>query len=304
MKKYNIKDNFEDVYLRSKMAQRHLKNADPNLHKDPEFKKTINYISHFYYKKHMGVYQMAGFDFDDIHNIALMFGLIFSGYGQKFETTKDFYTIMMRFISQRMFQMAGWVIKKFQLNELAPKQIQSFDPLTDNNLLAPRSNSAGTSFKLHNNIVIDGVYMYESGPIPDEEQIRRTENTIDILEAQYSVVNGNPRNTSDREQSKRTKRKIKRKLKTAEKTLAESQKKKREIRKKQKEKYEILKQELHENWHKHIDELAYYSVSRFVSSGVRKSARTICKKYNIDYEEWAQKQIEERKLDSGDIIIG
>ena len=298
MTRYNIKENFEDVYLRSNQIKMYLSKADPNLLKDPEFKRTINYISGHFYRKFMGVYRMAGFDLEDICSTASIFGLMFAGYNKEYDTTRDFYNVMMRFVSQRLLRMAGWMIKKFQLDELSPKQIKTIDPLFINAVsLGAVSRQDDQRHNYHNNIIIDGVYLFERDPVTDSENIRRLENTIDLLEQQYETI------TSNEAQDKMDKINIKISKREAEKALGSLELQKKKNTKIQRDRYKVLKKELNENWPEYTDKLAYYSVSRFVSFGVRKSARSFCKKYGINYSEWADQQIKNRKLDSDDIII-
>lgn len=301
-KRYNIRDNFEDVYLRSKTIQKYLQSADQSLLKNNDFKRTINYISKYFYRRHRGTYQMAGFDLEDIHSIATMFGLVFSGYGQRYETPKDFYTVMMRFISQRMHRMAGWVIKKFQINELAPRQLIHSDPLAIN---GTNHDFGDQTYNLHNGIVIEGVHMTSPISLPADEDIRSLTAVVDLLEMEYDNQSKICENSSAPESKKaRTaKGEIRNKLREAESRLSETKRIRRICRKEQKESYKVLKKELHANWHLYVDQLAYCSVSKYVSSGVRKSARSVCRKYGIDYTGWAKQQIQDHKLTESEITI-
>lgn len=56
-----------------------------------------------------------------------------------------------------------------------------------------------------------------------------------------------------------------------------------------------LKSKFYENPLKYEKDLCYYATTKHVSSDVRKKARLICKKYNINYVEWLKN--ESKKLD-------
>ena len=117
-KRFNIKDDFENLYLRSKTLKRYLHKADPEILKDNEFKKVISYISGHFYYINKGVYQMASFDYEDIHSMSQIYGLAFMGSGFEAKSKKDMYTVMMRFISQRLTQATAWIAKKFQITTI------------------------------------------------------------------------------------------------------------------------------------------------------------------------------------------
>ena len=48
--KLNIKDHFEEVYLRSKTIKKYLPLADVSILKNPEFGRVVNYMSGYYFK--------------------------------------------------------------------------------------------------------------------------------------------------------------------------------------------------------------------------------------------------------------
>ena len=57
----------------------------------------------------------------------------------------------------------------------------------------------------------------------------------------------------------------------------------------------LLKNKFYENPLKYKKDLCYYATTKHVSSDVRKKARLICKKYNINYAEWLKN--ESKKID-------
>jgi regulator of replication initiation timing len=146
--------------------------------------------------------------------------------------------------------------------------------------------------------------MYRKTALPIWQSVKKLENEIDLLEEKLeSTIEEQELVTiTDAQRIRNEKNRIKSRLRKAENSLEKTEKSIKDRRKTEKKRYEFLKAELHENWHRYVDDLAYYSVSKFVSSGVRKSARSICRKYGIDYEGWAEKQVKNRKLLSGDII--
>ena len=120
--KLNIKDHFEEVYLRSKTIKKYLPLADVSILKNPEFGRVVNYMSGYYFKKYNRLYRAGGFDVDDIRSITQIFGLVFTGYRFQGKTERDSFMVMMCFISQRLGQMTRWIAKKFQADEVVKMQ--------------------------------------------------------------------------------------------------------------------------------------------------------------------------------------
>ena len=118
----NIKDHFEEVYLRSKTIQRYLPLADQSVLTNPEFNRVINYISGLFFRKYRRLYRAGGFDIEDIRSITQIFGLVFTGFGFQGKTERDKFMVMMRFVNQRLCQMTRWIAKKFQADEVVKMQ--------------------------------------------------------------------------------------------------------------------------------------------------------------------------------------
>jgi len=62
----------------------------------------------------------------------------------------------------------------------------------------------------------------------------------------------------------------------------------------------LLKQKINENPIQFANQLSYYATYKGIPYDVRKAARSICKKHNINFIEWAKKHIE--KLNETDGI--
>ena len=123
MARYNLKNDFEDVYLRSRTLKKYLPLADQKILTNPEFTRVVNYISNLFYQKYRRLYGVGGFDLEDIQNVTRLWGLAFTGYGGQWKSDKDKFTVMMRFVSQRLWQMTGWIAKKFQCDEVTRYQM-------------------------------------------------------------------------------------------------------------------------------------------------------------------------------------
>lgn len=140
--RYNIYDNFEDVYLRSRTLQKVLQQFTTdeinNIIAKPHFKKCINHVSYLAFKKNKSIYFDNGFAIEDLRNIAMVFGLCYYLYHDKNKTEKDECYLLMRYVNQRFIKMKEWVTRKFGHNE----KVLEFAP-------AP---------SFWNTLIVDGVY--------------------------------------------------------------------------------------------------------------------------------------------------
>jgi len=76
-----------------------------------------------------------------------------------------------------------------------------------------------------------------------------------------------------------------------------------ETAKERKVKIDAMRKSLNSDIGKHSARLAELSTSKVVDFQVRKKARQMCKKHNIDYIAWAKAQIKSRNLNEADFIL-
>jgi hypothetical protein len=68
-------------------------------------------------------------------------------------------------------------------------------------------------------------------------------------------------------------------------------------------KLDAMRENLEENIDQYRDRLAEMATSKLVEYSVRKKAREMCRKYGIDYLNWAKGQIAARNLNSTDFVL-
>jgi hypothetical protein len=217
----NIKDNFEDVYLRSNILKKYFKKVDYSLLNDQNFNKIVSYLTRKHYMKSKYLFAMNGFEIEDVNNVIRIYGLIFWAHSKRKTREKKDYLTMIRYINQRMVNFTKWIAKKFNVSDIS---IVSFDA---------------------NPTLIKNQLVYNQEDVNVETE---------FLGHKDKKINKN-------------------------KSL--------ELKK--------LKDKFYENPLKYKKDLCYYATTKHVSSDVRKKARLICKKYNIDYTEWLKN--ESKKID-------
>jgi|GEM_PF-6145129 len=222
-KRNSIKNNFENVYLRSNILQKYLKKTDPSLFKDQNFNKIVSYLTKKHFLRSKRLFTMNGFEIEDINSIIKVYAIVYWSHCKIKTRTKKDYLIMIRYVNQRMINFTKWVAKKFNVSDVS---VVSIDP---------------ASQILKKEFAQD----FESSSV-DLEDIKN-DNFI--------------------------------KKRNKNKTLIPR----------------MLKNKFYENPLKYEKDLCYYATTKYVSSDVRKKARNICKKYNINYAEWLKN--ESKKMD-------
>jgi len=76
-----------------------------------------------------------------------------------------------------------------------------------------------------------------------------------------------------------------------------------ETAKERRDRIESMRKDLSENINIHIPRLCELATSKIVDFQVRKKARQLCKKNNIDYIAWAKNQIESRNLNEANFVL-
>lgn len=65
----------------------------------------------------------------------------------------------------------------------------------------------------------------------------------------------------------------------------------------------LLKKELEQNIDEYADELQRIATSKYVDYNLRKAARNMCKKNNLNYIQWAESLINKNNLDRNDFVL-
>jgi hypothetical protein len=123
----NLKNNFEEMYLRYNMVKKHIKEADPTIVDDPNFKRCVAFMTKRYFFRYKDFFVSNGFEMEDVSNIVMLFGLTYWGHSKPASRDHNAFNIMMRYINQRMQTTVRWISKKFHTEEISA--IVSLDSL-------------------------------------------------------------------------------------------------------------------------------------------------------------------------------
>ena len=270
----NIKDNFEAVYLRMNTLRKYIHKADPNLLHDREFKRCINYMTFRYFYANRYLFSINGFEREDLQNIITLYGLAYFGCNAKSMDQRGQYLCMMKFISQRMSNLINWIAKKFGVDEIQVTLMGKFPKMIDT-LYQPQT------------ITINGIPMWgHDNQLTNSEQLRSMFNRFD--EINISIANkrktASARKLSLHDSSYSS---LLQEKKVVADNIATLQAK-TVRRSKNKDLLQALRVKLADNPSKYSEQLSYYATSKHVGSDIRKAARAICNKYDINYKEWAK----------------
>lgn len=273
--RYTLEENFEDVYLRSRTLERYLKNADANIMADKETHKIIQHLT----DRQMNVYGKIllwnGFDREDVHSVINIFAACFTGLGQTAKTKRDYYYLMMNFVNQRMEFFIGCVMRKFQVNDVVCQNVLAAgrpshvwgQEMSDEELL---SSEAAKDAHF--------VDIFDESQMSDTENIAYLEDKLEIMKLQKEKYES----TENIEEA-------------IDNTSAIIDAYKHEQNKNARENKTLflnLKQRLSSNPLRYADQLSYYATYKGIPYEIRKVARSICKKYHIDFINWAKKHVE------------
>jgi hypothetical protein len=119
-KKRNIRDQFEEIYLRSNDVKRFMHLADQSVVNDKNFNKAINYIVYLYQRNdaYVEFFGKVGYDREDLRSIAMVWGLTFVGRQASLGLDPYNFKLMIRYVGQRMSAFKNWVVKKFFVEEV------------------------------------------------------------------------------------------------------------------------------------------------------------------------------------------
>lgn len=120
MPRRSVHEQFEEMYLRSREAERYLKHADQSVLDDPDFRRAIRYVRNKFVRSE-GFYPLFlrnGFDEEDLLSVATFIGLTFTGRQKALGLDPKNFYLMIRFVCQRIGQMGQFVVRKFDVNEV------------------------------------------------------------------------------------------------------------------------------------------------------------------------------------------
>jgi hypothetical protein len=255
--------DFEEIYLRMPTLKRFVHKADEQIMQDPNFQKTVKYMTARYFNGYKSFLKGNGFDRDDLENIINLFGLAFMGMPQKEGIeSRDLYGLMMRFIQQKCNFFLETIGRKFNSNDTI---IVSFDHFSG----------------------IEG-----SKPQQEDEESRAEwlDNSIFMIEEKMKTCS-----TDERFTLKMTRNEFKKELTKANDSI---DKKKREFNGSRKETLDKLRQLFLADPHKYSNQLSHYATTKHVSKDIRKKARLMCNKYGIDYKKWLKEKLNDYATDS------
>lgn len=263
----NLSQDFEGIYLRFNTVQRFLKYSDHSILTQAEYQKIIKFMAAKYFYGNRRMLSINGFEYDDIMNIVSLFTVTFFGL---VAANKSHYnnTLLMRFISQRMHNFINWVTKKFHVNDVNLVYADNYEYLS-------------SSLSNPNTIIVDGVTMWGTQHSPAiTDALKNWYNQLDYVDQQLK---------HNKDFALKHQRKYL--LKQIERLHQQLQQYSQ-----QKMVFKQLRDKLHANPQQYSEQLSYYATIKHVSADVRKVARLICKKYCIDYKEWAKKKIEQNSV--------
>lgn len=120
-KKFNIRDNYEEVYLSEKSLKKYIDKTEKGIIDNPEFKKAIEYkaVNYWFHQQGNAYFWIShGYEFNDIKNIFLLWGYCFFGSGFKGATLRDNLNVMFRHIDQKINRFRNVADRKFYADEI------------------------------------------------------------------------------------------------------------------------------------------------------------------------------------------
>jgi hypothetical protein len=216
-----------------------------------------------YFHSNQGLFTINGFEYEDILSIVTIFALTFWGMPCGANDERGKYLLMMRFISQRMHNFVNWVAKKFHVNDVNITYTGDYEQL--------HSHMADK-----NTIEINGIPMWGLIREPSlSDRIKQLYDQVDEIDRQIEKSHDN--------KLIQQRKAVFRQLMAARRTYRDKYY--------QKEPLQKMRNELDRNPAKYADQLSYYATTKHVSADVRKAARLTCKRYGINYVEWAKSKI-------------
>lgn len=273
---FKTKDNFEAVYLKNNSLKKAFapenKEKVDALSKRKDFVRCIKFLAKNSFMKNKTDLLKLGFDYEDMYNICLTFGLSFAVEDlSKFNTDKDLYYVLMRFVNQRLESFFITLDRKFHYKESYTDV--SIESIGLNNLEVIKESTVIPEY------------------INDNITQKSLEEEFDSLYKEYEVASGHE------------KANLKRMLAVTEDKIKEFEVMVEDSHKAIKSNLAKFKPMLKEDLSKYSEKLAYLATYKKVEHPVRKKARLLCKKNGINYVEIMSKIITSKNLNRVDYIL-
>lgn len=323
-KSYNLKEDFEAVYLRMRTLKRFMGLADPAITGSLDFKKVIKFKSESYWRWGTKIFQPNGFEYEDLESIVTAWSYGFAGIKRGIAPSKELFNHMMKFLDQRFQNMTDWTWKKFGLSERIG-QISMDGQLTiddEDGRKAIEIRSASTlpsaDFMNYRPFMSQEEWFDSRQPTKEDPQSRLV--SAQIAEMKLCELKENTTKKSEliRDQLREIKlriREIRRgerkgpyrlerrtlycRLRALQLEAATMDAK----RTQEAVQVDCMRARLHQDPIKYKDQLCHYASTKHVQYDVRKKARQICAQYGIDYINWATRQIRELNVPANNFDI-
>lgn len=268
--------NFEEIYLRATTLRRFMHKADPAVLNDPDFKRTVKYMTKLYFVQHRSFFTSHGFEFDDLHSIVTLYALAYMGMPRAEMSTKSVYTIMMSFIRQRVNFLMTSIVREFNTDDVMVSTIDDFSEIEDKSVCT---------------IELDGERMWSHGEsVTDGEISSSLEDRIFTINEKLTTSK-----KSDQLWLKLKRSQLEKESVAVEKKIST---KRKEFLSTRKSTLKELRALFMADPAKYSNQLSYYATTKHVSKDIRKKARLLCKKYGIDYKTWLKEKLNSVSLDS------
>jgi len=266
----NIKENFEEIYLRFDDGKRYLKNAKLSEIKSKDVQRCIKTLTRRHFRINSCIFLRFGYDIGDLSSIITYFCAVFLGMPNNYVSDRDKYTIMMRYVDQRIVEFVKLVLRKLQSKELITLYHKSFD---DEDL-----NYFENTIDSPEDIISD-------------EELISLDDKIALISDEIYILQSKSNLTRQRKKEIRKKKDNLKELKNQNSSI---KKHRRNLKKRNRNLTKDLKLRLEQEWSEKQESLVYYTSSKYVSEDVRRAARRYCKKYGIDYKSLILQLIESR----------
>lgn len=169
----NLSNDFEAMYLRYNMAAKYMSEADKSILDDPQFKKVVSYMTNYYFNRYRDLMSSNGFEADDLRNVITVFGLTYWGHCKPEARDRKAFTLMMRYMSQKIRTMVRWISRKFGADEVVLVGFRTADSMqrAESMLVAQESESQEDEVQTFS----DGDPYQEMLDAEQEEETRKTD---------------------------------------------------------------------------------------------------------------------------------
>jgi hypothetical protein len=287
----SARDEFEKVYLRYTILVRTMEHANLKHTESPSWEKCVNYVARKHYFSRKMFYTFNGFELEDIISISKTFSIAFFGLPQNRDLKEISYSLMMRFIRQKLSDLVIITERKFRTSDVVA--MFSMSPQENGQV---QVSAAQTEIKDYGYIDSDSktpeeIFFEKYDEDIDAEQV---EKMIGELKAEKEMLANSEVSEEERKKLNQILRSKIKNLKGQLKTLTPPKEKRFDRAEK--------KKEIADNKEKYIDSLCYHATSKHIDSRVRKAAVRMCQKLGIDHVAWLKKTLSENLNDSSHYI--